>query len=77
MNIEALKNIKINARELQKRLKTGEEKISYQSCLQALAKQYGFENWNVASAYAKNNNIVIADAPITNPGAFANKEGSQ
>jgi hypothetical protein len=72
MNIEALKNIKINARELQKTLsqETG-EKVSYQSCLQELSKKYGFPNWNVASAYAKSNGIDILAAPITNVGAYA------
>lgn len=70
-NIEALKSIKINARLLQKLLKIDQEKISYQTCLQTLAKQYGFDNWNTASAYAKSNNIIIFDAPKTNPGEFS------
>jgi len=72
MDTYNLQFIKIEARKLQEKLKKELGKASYQICLQTLAKQYGFKNWQTASAYAKENNIKIFDAPITNKGAFQN-----
>ena len=45
-----IKDAKEIARKLQEIIKEYDESASYQSCLHAVSRYYGYENWNTLSA---------------------------
>ena len=46
----AIEHAKEIARKIQELISEYDEKASYQSCLNAVSRYYGYENWNTLSA---------------------------
>jgi hypothetical protein len=55
----SIENIKQIARDLQEVIQKYDDKASYNSCMHAISRYYGFENWNTANAYCITNNIEV------------------
>lgn len=58
-----LTQFKLQASILKKYLNQNNSQITHSSCLHAVAKMYGFKDWNTASAYFKDQDDIQSNEP--------------